>query len=48
MKKKRIVIDVHEKLHEDIKKIAKEQEQTMKDLILELIVRQLVLYNQKS
>lgn len=48
MKKKRIVIDVHEKLHQDIKRIAAEQEQTMKDFLIELIIKQLLLYKQES
>lgn len=48
MKRKRIVLDVHEKLHADIKEIATSQNQTMKDFILDIIIKQLLLYKQKS
>lgn len=46
MKKKRIVIDVHEKLHEDIKQAALSQNKTMKEFILDMLIRQLLLYKQ--
>lgn len=48
MKKKRIVIDVHEKLHADIKYVAASQNQTMKDFILDMVIKQLLLYKHKN
>lgn len=46
MKRKRIVLDVHEKLHADIKAAATSQDQTMKDFLLDMIMKQMVLYKQ--
>jgi uncharacterized protein (DUF1778 family) len=48
MKRKRIVLDVHEKLHADIKNAATSQDQTMKDFLLNMIIKQLLLYKKET
>lgn len=48
MKKKRIVLDVHEKLHEDVKRTATDQGKTIKEFLLDMIVQQLLLYQKRD